>query len=297
MANNIYSRLREQLDQYGLGFATTESGVEIKILKKLFSEEEAEMYLNLSENLQSAEQIAKKANQDPKKVEELLQRMTKKGHTFPRFPKKVGEPFYYAAAPFVHGILEHQLNIIDKEMAELLEEFFKAGPITKPVPGLRTIPVNSAIDENLKVAPYDDAKNVIMKKERIAIAECVCNNWQTTRGGTCKQPKEVCFLFDFYAQYYVDRGLGRWVSKEEALEKLKIAENAGLIPQFSNSENPEALCNCCPDCCGSLRGLKQLPQPALVVPTNYFAAVNAEMCSACETCIDRCPMDAIVLNK
>ena len=94
MASEIYYQLRERIDQYSVGFAATESGIEIKILEKLFTEEEAEMYLNLKLELQSAEDIAKKINSDPKVVEELLQRMTEKGHTFPRFPKKENEPFY-----------------------------------------------------------------------------------------------------------------------------------------------------------------------------------------------------------
>ena len=68
--------------------------IEIKILKKLFTPEEAEMYLNLTEDLQTAEQIAKKIGSDTNKTEALLQRMTEKGHTFPRFPKKEGEPFF-----------------------------------------------------------------------------------------------------------------------------------------------------------------------------------------------------------
>jgi ferredoxin len=107
----------------------------------------------------------------------------------------------------------------------------------------------------------------------------------------------VCFLFDFYGQYYIDRGLGRWISPDEALEKLKLAEKAGLIPQFSFSENPEALCNCCPDCCATLRGLKQLPMPAMFIPSNYLAVIDPDICSPCPICVNRCPMDAVIVNE
>ena len=296
MTDDIYAKLRDKMNEYSVGFATTESGIEIEILKKLFTEEEAGMYLNLTGDLQTADDVARKINEDPQKVEELLQEMTKKGHTFPRFPKRDGEPFYYAAAPFVHGILEHQLNRMDREMADLLEAFFKIGPITNPIPALRTIPVNAAVDGDLKVASYDDARAVISNKERISIANCVCNYWQKTRGENCGQPKEVCFLFDFYAQYYVDRGLGRWITKDEAYEKLIECDKAGLVPHFSNSENPEAFCNCCPNCCATLRALKQLPIPGFLIPTNHYAEVNADLCLACKTCIDRCPMGAIAIN-
>jgi ferredoxin len=185
---------------------------------------------------------------------------------------------------------------MDKELAELLEEHFKSGATTRKVPGLRTIPVQSAVDETLQIASYDNAKAVIKKKERIALADCICNQWQQARGGTCKQPKEVCFLFDFYGQYYVDQGKARWLTHGQALEKLEECDKAGLVPQFSNSENPEALCNCCPDCCGGLRQLKRLPKPGLVAPSNHFAQINVQLCSGCETCIDRCPMEGISME-
>jgi Na+-translocating ferredoxin:NAD+ oxidoreductase subunit B len=299
MSDDTYQRLRESIDKYSVGMAKTETGVEIRVLKKLFTEDEAKMYINLTDNLQSAEEIGKQIGKDPKEVEALLKRMTLKGHTFPRFPKKEGEPFYYAAAPFIHGILEHQLGRFDKELAELLEEYWQAGAVSRQVPGLRTIPVQTAIDQSLSkvIATYDDAKAIIHKKDRIAVAKCVCNEWQEARGMNCSQPKEVCFLFDFYGQYYVDKGIGRWVTPEEAQTILGECENAGLVAQFSNSENPEALCNCCPNCCGALRLLKGAPQAALLAPSNHVVQINPELCSSCETCVDRCPLDAIAMGK
>ena len=107
---------------------------------------------------------------------------------------------------------------------------------------------------------------------------------------------EVCMGFDFYADYYVASGMGRWITHEEALKKLDEFEEAGLIAQFSNSENPEALCNCCAECCGALRLLKLTPQPGLLAATNHYAELNPELCTACETCIDRCQMEAITMG-
>jgi ferredoxin len=106
----------------------------------------------------------------------------------------------------------------------------------------------------------------------------------------------VCIGFDFYADYYVATGMGRWVTQEEALAKLDECEAAGLIPQFSNSENPEALCNCCAECCGALRLLKLTPTPGLLAATNHYAELNPDLCIACEDCVDRCQMDAITMG-
>ncbi len=152
------------------------------------------------------------------------------------------------------------------------------------------------LDESLTVAPYDDVKEVLRRKDRIAISDCVCNTWQRARGERCDQPREVCILFDFYGEYYVDLGFGRWISQDEVLSRMDEAQEAGLVAQFSNSEDPEALCNCCPNCCGTLRGLKRLPFPGLVLPHNYYSRVDAQACNTCEICVDRCPMDAISME-
>lgn len=268
----------------------------MKILKKLFTEEEARMYLDLTLELESAKEVAARTGRDPAEAERVLQGMMKKGLVFPRFPKKEGEPFYYAAAPFAHGIFEHQLKRMDRELALLIEEYFREGFVTKLVLPMRTVPVSTAVADGKSIAPYDDVRRIIKSKDRISLSECVCLVQHEAAGHACSQPREVCMGFDFYADYYVATGMGRWATREEALARLDECEEAGLIPQFSNSENPEALCNCCPECCGALRLLKMSPEPGLVAATNHYAELNADLCTACGICVDRCRMDAITLG-
>jgi len=223
--------------------------------------------------------------------------MMEKGLVFPRFPKTGGEPFYYAAAPFAHGIFEHQVKRMDKELAGLFEQYFQEGFTTKGDLPMRTVPVHAAVADARAVAPYDDVRRILKSKDRISLGECVCAIQHREAGHGCGQPLEVCMGFDFYADYYVARGMARWISREEALARLDDFEKAGLVPQFSNSENPEALCNCCPDCCGVLRLLKSLPQPGLLAATNHYAALNPELCTACGICVDRCGMHAITMGE
>ncbi|MDX9786255.1 MAG: 4Fe-4S binding protein [Desulfobacterales bacterium] len=300
MTSTIYDKVADKLNEYSYGFARTESGVEIKLLKKLFTEEEAAMFLHLSRDLQTAEEVALKINRDSAEVEETLQHMLKKGQIYARFPKKEGEPPYYLAAPWCLGIEENQLLRVDKEWAELVEEYHSRPNlyITKvdlPFP-IRNIPIHSALKSTVAVAPYDDIRKVIQRKDRISVADCICNKLRTTNGGKCDQPKEVCLMFDFYADYYVETGMGRFISKEEAMRLLDMVEEAGLVPQASNTEDPEFICNCCPNCCDALIALKKMPSPGLVVSSNYFSMVDTELCSGCGNCVERCPMDAIALS-
>jgi electron transport complex protein RnfB len=296
MQNDIYEQLREQVDQYSVGFPRTESGVEMKILRRLFTEEEARMYLNLSLMLETPRAVAGRLKQDPDRVADILENMEAKGTLF---CVKKGN-VKYAVAPFVVGFFEFQLNRLDREFASLvdqyMEEAFGREMSNKTVP-MRAIPVNRAIQVSWPVAPYEDVRQIIKGKKKIAVANCICRTQKGLLDDGCDKPLETCFMFGSHADYYVDHKMGRWIDQEEALRILDQCDEAGLVPQPYNAQNPGGLCNCCGDCCGILRALKKHPRPAEMTVSNYFAAVDGDLCAGCETCLDRCQMGAITMGE
>jgi len=296
MISNVYYDLREQLDQYSLGFPATESGVEMKILQKLFSEKEADLYLNLGMMLEPPEDIARRIGRDTEDVSSILTGMFEKGLIF---RLKKGDTIKYGAAPFVVGSFEYQLKDLDKEFAELFDQYlveaFGKEGIARMAP-LRTIPVNKSIDHLWPVAPYEDVKKIFEAKDKIAVSRCICRVQQGLLDKGCDKPVEVCFQFGSHADYYVDKGMGRYISREEALGIIDKCEEDGLVPQPFMSQDAGGMCNCCGDCCGILRSIKLDPKPAERVLSNYYAAVDADACSACETCMDRCQMEAIKIG-
>jgi len=300
---DVYRRLREKIDKRGVGFPAATSGVELEILEMLFSEEEARVYLHMSWDLETPRQIAERMKQAPEKLAAVLERMAEKGLVF---PKRTGEVSYYAAAPYAHGIFEHQVGRMDEDLARLFEDYLWAEKVAEEPPPdreiepgipLRTVPVRAPVDISHPVAPYDDVKDIIERNDRIAVANCVCSVQQAELGGSCDRPREVCLLLGFYAEYYVDQGNARWVSREEALSILDIAEAAGLVHQPSNGAEPGAICNCCPDCCLSLRVMNTFSNAAQLAKSNHFARVAADSCSGCGICLDPCPMDALSLGE
>ena len=296
MSDDVFRRLQEQLDQYSVGFPVAESGVEIKILKRLFFEEEASMYLNMSLMLETAESVAHRLKQDPEQLAVLLDEMAEKGLLF-RVRKE--NEAKYGAAPFVVGIYEFQLKTMDAELARLFEVYFEEAFTeqgSQQIVPMRTIPVNKSIGVSWNVAPYEDAREIVKSKDRLAVADCICRTQQGLLGEACDKPVEVCFLAGSHGAYYVERGMGRWITHEEALEILDRCEEAGLVPQPFNAVNPGGLCNCCGDCCGMLRSLKKHPRPAEMVVANYFAQVDEDLCVGCEICLDRCQMEAISMG-
>ncbi|MGD9818011.1 MAG: 4Fe-4S binding protein [Desulfomonilaceae bacterium] len=297
MTAKIYYDLREQLDQYSVGFPSTESGVELKILEAIFTEEEAEMYLNLSMMLETPQQIAERIGRDPEQVSQLLERMVDKGQIF-RMRK--GDVRKYGAAPFVVGSYEYQVKNMDRNFAELFEKYFneafgKQG-LSQSAP-LRTVPVNKTIDHRWAVAPYEDLKEIIKSKDTISVGKCVCRTQQKLLDKGCGKPLEACLQFGSHAHFYVEKGMGRYISQDEALEILEKCDEAGLVPQPFVSQDTGGICNCCGDCCGILRSIKLHPKPADKVLANYHAQADPETCSSCGTCLDRCQMDAITLEE
>ncbi|MBM4325748.1 MAG: 4Fe-4S dicluster domain-containing protein [Deltaproteobacteria bacterium] len=297
MPTQVYHDLREQMDQYSIGFPSTESGVELKILERLFTEEEADMYLNLSMMLETPEAVAQRIGRDRGKVTATLERMVDKGLIF---RLKKGGSAKYGAVPFVVGSFEFQLKDLDKELAQLCDQYF-AEALGKDgiaqIPPLRTVPVNKSIDYSWPVMPYEDIKGMVKGKEKISVAKCICRVQQGLLDKGCGKPLEVCFQFGSHADYYVDKGMARYITQEEALQILDKCDEAGLVPQPITSQELGGMCNCCGDCCGILRAIKYHPKPAERVLANYYAEVNPDLCSACETCVDRCQMEAIRVGE
>jgi len=296
MTTNVYVRLREQLDEYSLGYPTTESGVEFKILEKLFTEEEGEMFLQLNLRAELPEVIAQRIGREPDEVSSLLHQMAQKGLVF-RLGK--GDEVKYSAAPFVAGIYEFQLGTMDREFAELMEAYAEEAFHEATAEGatfMRPIPIQRAVDTARLVSTYDDSRELVKKQNLIAVADCICRVQKGLIDQACDKPLEVCFLFGSWGQYFMDRNMARQVSVEEALGILDKAEEAGLVTQPANAQKPSAICNCCGDCCAVLQALNRHPRPAEQVVSNYFAAVDPELCTACETCLDRCQMAAITIN-
>ncbi|MDD9303804.1 MAG: 4Fe-4S dicluster domain-containing protein [Desulfobacter sp.] len=297
MAAQIYHRLREQMDQYSTGFPASKSGVELKILEKLFTIEDAEIYLDLSMLLEAPEAFAQRTHRPLEESAEKLEAMAKRGLLF-RHVKDGNKR--YSAIPFVIGSYEFQLGRMDKEFAELtdryMEEVFLEGMADNVVP-LRTIPVGKSVNVVNQVAAYEDAKAIISGKDKIAVANCICRTQQGLLDKGCDKPKEVCMMFGSHADYYVENKMGRYIGKQEAFAILEKCEAAGLVNQPANMVNPGGMCNCCGDCCGVLRALNRQPNPGDLVYNRYWAAVDPEACSGCEICLDRCQMNAIEFEE
>jgi len=296
--SDVYGRLRERLDDFASGFPTTGSGIEIKILKGLFTEDEAELFLKLSPISEAPGDVAKRLDRDLLETTELMERMAKKGLIFRLKKDKTAR---YGVVPFVPGIYDFQLGTMRQGFARDMQDYFEEG-LGRTIQGHRTpimrpIPINRELVVKWPIAPYEDVLKIIEEQEVIALAPCVCRIKNRLLDENCGKPLETCFMFGSNGKYYVDNGMARFITKEEAKKIIKKNDEAGLVMQPFNSQKAGVMCSCCGDCCEMLGSLKKQPVPAAAVKSNYFATVDADECTGCETCLVRCQMEAITIEN
>lgn len=292
--SDVYTSLARHLDSLPAGFPPTESGVELRILKRLFTKEEARIAAGLTMMPEPAEAVASRLSMDPGELAPMLEEMAGRGLVF-RSGK--GGELTYMAAQFVIGIWEYHLNSLDAALIADVNEYFphfmKDSWVAHKTKQLRVIPVSKEITAEMEIMPYEAAEEIIRGQGKIVVSDCICRKEHQMAENGCDFPMEVCLSFGTGAYYYEENGLGRSIDQEEALAILKKGQEAGLVLQPGNAKKPANICMCCGCCCQVLSNLKTLDQPAAAVHTNYLARVDEDACVGCGDCEDRCHMDAI----
>jgi len=293
MTNDVYTRLREFMDKLPAGFPETPTGVEIKLLKKMFTPAQAEMTLKLKNEPESVNEIAQRTGMDEAELDDQLEKMARDGLIF---RTREGDKRLYQAFQFVVGLYEFQLNRLAKEFCELFEDYLPYLALSMAeikTSQLRVVPVESAVKGNTQVAPYNRVREMFGNADIMSVAQCICKKEQGLLGHECTKPQEVCLMFGKFAQFYMDNGDARQVTEEEALKIIDLAEENGLVLTPTNTQKLEAICCCCSCCCPTLKNIKLLPNPGELVTSYYRSFIDADLCTGCGDCIEICPMDAI----
>ena len=294
---DVYQRLAHHLDRLPAGYPATEDGVELRILQRLFSAEEAEIALCLTMMPEPAASIAERTGRDTAILAPMLEKMSRKGLIYRS--SNGGQP-HYMAAQFVIGIWEYHLNDLDEDLIRDVNAYLpllmKENWTRQETKQLRVVPVTQSVSAEIRTMPYEVAEDIIRSQSKIVVSPCICRREHDMVGKGCGKPMEVCLSFGGGAYYYEENGLGRSISQEEALETLRIGMEAGLVLQPGNAKKPTNICMCCGCCCQVLKNLKTLDSPAKVVHTNYYAEVIEDNCIACEACVERCQMDAVTVD-
>ncbi len=165
---------------------------------------------------------------------------------------------------------------------------------------MRVIPIQSAIDGESRKASYEEISTYLEENDIFTVSPCSCRTDREVMGEGCGHLKEdMCIQMGHAAEYYIRTGRGRQITREEAYEILKRAEENGLmheIPNTDGSGKTHAICNCCGCGCLSLRTAAMFKNVDMV-RSNYVSEVDSSKCVACGQCVENCPVNALKLGQ
>lgn len=289
--NAIYEELADALNRLPNGFPRTDSNIEIKLLKKMYSPQQAAVACRLSPEYEPVNGIAERLGIPVKDARSRLMDMVKHGLVW--FDRADGTA-RFRLAPFIVGSYEAQLHDMDHEFAHLVEEYMAAGGaagIMQPLPSIhRVVPVQGTIKQEW-ILPYDNVRAMFEESKTFHVRDCICRVQQDMLDRRkCDFPVKNCLSFSAYERPARPGD----ISQEQALAILEETEKVGLVHTVSNiMKGVNYICNCCGCCCGILRGITEYGIKNSVAAANYYAVIDEDVCQACGVCRDRCQVNAI----
>lgn len=222
-----------------------------------------------------------------------------------------GVDTFWHAESWIPGVMEMVVNNLDvvkkyPVVAYAMEAYGRVrGPMSAGMfpPGvglMRVIPIETAIEGNSRRASYEEVSKYLNDNTIFSCSPCSCRTDREAMGEGCGHLKEdMCIQMGHAAEYYIRTKRGRAITREEAFEILKRAEDNGLmhqIPNIDGSGKTHAICNCCGCSCLALRS-GTMYKNVDMVRSNYISKVDKEKCVACGQCVENCPMNAMKLGQ
>lgn len=283
-----------------------------KILQSLMDEESARV---ASELPGTVKEISKKLGIDEEKVKGILEDLFFKGVVFPKDFKK--RDFFRFARDLIqlHDATLASQHMKNVEYARLWKEFGEKeahAVIGRSLSNVRmklwrVVPAYNAIKDLPDVLTYENIKEMLRAQKKIAIVPCSCRNVTILAGDGCRYTNESiwhCIQVGRGAEYVIERGSGKEISIEEALDLIDKIEAEGLVHMWPNTAkivDPRVSvnCNCCSDCCEFFLSAKfaEVPIENILERSRFEALIDVENCTGCRTCMERCHFGAIEFYK
>jgi len=298
--DNLYKELAEALDRLPEGFPHVKSGIEVEILKRIFTPEQAQVGRVMNERYEAVEEIAKKAGMPVEKARKILDSML-----WPKRPPAgrarreiIDGVAKYRLRPFLVGFWEgEQKHFTDHELAHMVFHYFKEGGM-KGIFGLQP-PYNRALPTKKglaqvpaeRVAVYEDIRKLIENSDWCNVYDCGCRKQKKVAGiESCDFPIKTCMAF-YKSDIPIPDGVEP-ITKEEAIKILDECEELGLVHISANfKEGLNWVCNCCSCCCNPLMTYNNYQLP-VINKSNYYPVVDHEKCLPCGKCRNRCQVYA-----
>jgi electron transport complex protein RnfB len=295
MSKDIYRKLAQRLDATPYGFSATESGVELQLLARVFTPQEAKLVAEMRLTPEPAAEIAARAGADPGTTERTLEEMVRKGLIRAKGDQ---DALTFGLLAFIPGFYEQRMYRKDAAVAELFELYYRetqGGSVVHATPVIhRVIPVGEALPGGVEIFPYERASELVKGARSWGVCECVCRLQRRLVGQGCHHPLEVCLLFAPVEGVFEHSEIDRPLTQAQALDVLRQAAEAGLVHATYNYRDGVAhICNCCSCACMFLRGVVEFGRLGAVARADFIAVADTESCAGCGDCVERCQFGAL----
>ncbi len=305
MEEQVYQELCQKLAKKGGRPAAMDIPEFYNLISELFSSEEATVFNAIPEDYHPTNTIAANVGRSDQEISLILENMADKGLVL---AGEFDDTSFYGITP-LELIIDFQFmrgtnTKRDKKLAKLYHVYKEAfdeakGPPVVNFPTTRVIPIERKIKADNTVHTYQQVASYIEKYDPLAVSTCYCRQEAKllNENDICEKPFEVCMTFGMAAQFVIDRGMGRKISKEEATDILKKSEVSGLFHCSLNRQEIDFLCNCCRCHCVILDTALSQPKPGLILNSGFHPTWNPQLCEDCETCIENCPTSALTMGN
>lgn len=303
----LYVRLRNRFNRIGIGVGsqiTSETGAAWASVMRNWSEEEAQAYLAAPLfKLFTVQDYASLTGTTREDAEEMLDQLA--SHSLISCFARAGVKQYYVLAP-LWGMWEFNMDIFDadwcNEFNASLGADFAMGAVQSVRPLCAIVPASPEVVDG-EMAPYTDWHETLAQNELFALSPCQCRLEKTVTGtNVCDEAHahrtETCISVGEIAQFFIDRGIGRQISRDEAEASIQESVDCGLVVEQLFSKRSEVICNCHGDCCKLLTTYVALGGAGNMMEniSAYNLQYDRDACVGCGACVSRCPMFAIALT-
>ena len=309
MAHNTikssYANLIERLNRFPQGVPPSE--LLFKILKMLFSQEEAELVSLMPIKpftAKKASRIWKMNISNTKKVLDtladraILVDIEQNGETIYTLPPPMAGFFEFSMMRIRNDIDQKVLAELFYQYMNVEEDFIRELFTLGETQIGRTFVQEPALsNENaLYVLDYERATEVIKTATHIGVGICYCRHKMEHMNQACDAPQDICMTFNNTADSLVRHGHAREVDVTECLDLLQLAYEHNLVQFGENVRNKvNFICNCCSCCCEAMIAARKFAILNPIHTTNFLPHINTETCNGCGKCVSVCPVEAMTL--
>lgn len=308
-AKDIFRRVGQKLDNLHVRCTWND---ELKALvKTLFTEDEADVFIHLPYMFSDASRIHRITGMPEKRLQELLDSLCNKGLVMDVW---VRDRYYYMPSPMIVGVFEFTMMRTGKDarpaewgplfyrLLENKESFYDAnmgaGQMMSPA---RVYLHDESVlpEEYTRILDYESVTYIVDKASKYSLGICSCRHEKLHAGAKkCDLPLETCSSFGWAADYLIRHNMAREVTRAEMKDNLALSREKGLVFCGDNvRRNVTFICQCCSCCCNLLRGVHTHGYSNTIVTSSFIANVDEVLCTGCAKCQKACPVNAIDLQE